>query len=120
MHPLEKMVQHYQTIDHLQFELLGNEGNLHQLLSRSRIQISIYSTTFFDALGMGVLNLSIQDYSPFADYAADMIKEQAALALAFDEDPVEKYLTQNMQENAQLDREYVYSEFDPTSLLDIL
>ena len=80
-----------------------------------KIQISIYSTTFFDALGCGTTNYSIQNYGPYKDYAAEMIAEGVAAALSFDEDPIEKFI-QAKDSIPQRSREEVYSSFDAVAL----
>ena len=120
MHPLEKQVALYQSIIHPQFELIGNEGDLHSLLSECRIQISIYSTTFFDALGLDVMNFSLQNYTEYADYAANMIDENVAFPLDFEEDPIESYTRLISQVKPLLSRESVYAPFDENSLQRIL
>ncbi|MEY3398309.1 MAG: hypothetical protein RL220_903, partial [Bacteroidota bacterium] len=53
-HPLEKAIDEYRkSLIPAGVEVVGNEANLLEILSRARIQISIYSTTFYDALGLG-------------------------------------------------------------------
>ncbi len=112
LHPFEKdPAQYHQMAQHPKLKIFGNESSLHHILSVCKIQISIYSTTFYDALGYDVLNLSLQSYSQSADYAADMVNEGIALALAIDEDPIEKYTREGIQ--SMLPREDVYAAFDP-------
>lgn len=120
MHPLEKQVALYESISHPQFELIGNEGDLHALLVECRIQISIYSTTFFDALGLEVVNFSLQNFTEFADYAADMIKENVAYPLNFEDDPIECYTRLISEETTLLSRESVYADFDENALQRVL
>lgn len=117
-HPLEKEVQKYQNLQKLKgIEVHGNEADLSTLLVRSRIQISVYSTTFFDALGLDVVNMSLQEYSPFADYAAEMVKEGIAIPLGLEDDPVELL---NSELHMKLTREQVYAAFDAHGAKDIL
>ncbi|MDP4826736.1 MAG: hypothetical protein NWR73_03555 [Flavobacteriales bacterium] len=112
LHPFEKNpAQYHQLGQHPKLKIFGNESSLHHILSVCKIQISIYSTTFYDALGYDVLNLSLQSYSQSADYAADMVSEGIALALKVDEDPIEKYTQVGIQ--SMLHREDVYAPFDP-------
>ncbi|NNE56074.1 MAG: hypothetical protein HKN32_08645 [Flavobacteriales bacterium] len=116
-HPLEKELDKYREIKHRQFTLKGNNASLTKLLDESRIQISIYSTTFFDALGKKVVNFSLQDYSAFSDYAEDMVKENVAYPLAFQEDPIEKL---NFVENSAtplLGRTRVYGKLQEKDFL---
>lgn len=120
MHPLEKQVKLYQSIDHPQFELIGNDGDLHSLLAECRIQISIYSTTFFDSLGMEVVNLSLQNYTEYSDYAADMIKENVAFPLEVDQDPIAQYQSIISSQKQLLSRDSVYAPFDENALQRVL
>ena len=109
-HPLEKEVQKYQDLKGLKgIEIHGNKADLSTLLVRSRIQISVYSTTFFDALGLDVVNMSLQGYTSFADYAAEMVKEGIAIPLRTDEDPVALL---NSKAQMKLSRGQVYAPFD--------
>ncbi|NQX92483.1 MAG: hypothetical protein HRT74_10250 [Flavobacteriales bacterium] len=91
LHPLEKKKELYFAFKHDQLEVVGNESDLMDVLSRCKIQISIYSTTLFDALGMDVVNYSLQNFSESQDYAAEMIQHQVAIPLRIDEDPVAKF-----------------------------
>jgi hypothetical protein len=89
-------------------------------LAKAKIQISIYSTTFYDALGFDVCNFSLQEYGSMSDYAADMISESVALPLLIHENPVEKFLSLNNIENPLATREEVYSLFDKQILLEAI
>ena len=115
MHPLEKNKEAYYNLRSLGFEIVDQERPLLSLLRESKIQISIYSTTFFDALGCGTTNYSIQNYGPYKDYAAEMIAEGVAAALSFDEDPIEKFI-QAKDSIPQRSREEVYSSFDAVAM----
>lgn len=110
LHPLEKNVAAYEALRPLGVELHGRGSALDNLLQRCSIQITIYSTTLYDALGFGVLNLSLQDTSDYADYAADMVREGIALPLKPGEDPVALWLQQGT--SSVLERSEVYAPFD--------
>ena len=120
MHPLEKQINIYKAVDHPQFELIGNEGDLHTLLAECRIQISIYSTTFFDSLGMDVVNMSLQNYTEFSDYAKDMITENVAFPLEVVEDPIALYRHIISSGKRLLSRDSVYAPFDEKALQRVL
>lgn len=112
LHPFEKDPdQYYQLAQHPKLQIFGNESSLHHILSVCKIQISIYSTTFYDALGYDVLNLSLQSYSQSSDYAADMVSEGIAVGIMINEDPIEKLTQVGLQ--SMLLREDVYATFDP-------
>jgi hypothetical protein len=109
---LEPNKQYYEPLKSQGFTIIDTERILDDLLLECRIQISIYSTTFYDSLGFDVVNFSLQNYGIHRDYAADMIKERVALALAIDEDPIERYYQQKEQPSSLLEREEVYGTFD--------
>lgn len=113
LHPSEKDPQRYDSLRECGVELLGNETNLMQLLGESRIHISIYSTTFFDAVGLDTLNLSIQDYGTSKVYAREMVDTGVALPILFDDDPVAIWKQQRDQHVSFGDRESFYRTFDP-------
>jgi len=115
MHPLEKNKGQYLELVKDGFEIIDREKSLTELLRDSRIQISIYSTTFFDALGFSIENYSLQDYSIYSDYAAQMVAEGIAQPLRTDEDPIEKHLHSNVRLTL-LPRSEVYSQFDEVTM----
>jgi len=112
MHPLEKTPDIYRNeLVPLGIEILWNESNLFECLAKCRIQISIYSTTFFDSLGMNVLNLSLQDYTNSSDYAKEMVTEGVALPLSLDQDPIHLLESLDVPSKYFLDSKDVYGEF---------
>ena len=115
MHPLEKNKELYRALEKDGFVIIDNEQSLTMLLRESRIQISIYSTTFFDALGFEISNYSLQEYSIYKDYAAQMIAEGVAQSLYIDEDPIEKYL-QSKGTSSLRPRKEVYGPFNPAAI----
>jgi hypothetical protein len=115
MHPLEKKKSRYRELEKIGFEIIDQEKPLDLLLRETSIQISIYSTTFFDALGYDITNFSLQQYGIYKDYAAHMIEERVAYALLIDEDPVAKHL-QVKGQSALRSRHEVYGSLDEDAL----
>jgi hypothetical protein len=120
MHPLEKEKEAYYELRKLGFEIVDHEKSLDDLLRLSKIQISIYSTTFYDALGFDVVNFSLQDYGSMSDYASDMISEGVATSLTIMEDPIVKYLAIKASGQELLPREDVYATFDSSVVQELL
>jgi len=116
LHPLEKNKDAYYRLSELGVEIRDVETPLDSLLVRAKIQISIYSTTFYDALGFDVCNYSLQNYGSMSDYAADMIAESVAFPLLIDENPVEKFLAVHQSINRLASRDDVYSSFDKVAV----
>jgi len=119
LHPLEAYKPLYEPLKALGFTIIDTERTLDDLLSECRIQISIYSTTFYDALGFDVVNFSLQDYGIHRDYASDMIRERAAMPLGVDEDPIERYYRIKEQASNILERDEVYGTFDRSAIESI-
>ncbi len=104
-------------------DIIDKQIPLDILLSRAKIQITIYSTTIYDALGFDVVNFSLQGFGIMSDYARDMIEEGAAIALQSNEDPIEKYYKIKQQpdiESRMLPREEVYAEYNPEVFKQLL
>lgn len=114
LHPLEKEPKKYDALlKHSNCKVFGKTSELMPLLCASKIQVSIYSTTFFDALGLDVVNFSIQD-SGLDDYAGSMITERVALPIRVGQNPIR--LVEQMNDLKLLDAAEVYAPFDPSKL----
>ncbi len=113
LHPLEKNKQAYDELRQYGIEIADVEVPLDTLLAKCKIQISIYSTTFYDALGFDMVNFSLQDFGSMSDYASDMIQEGVAAPILATEDPIEKYLHTINSGHTLLAREEVYAPFNP-------
>lgn len=119
LHPYEKEPELYAHLDeHPQCEIMGKESDLMLLLSKARIQVSVYSTTFFDALGLDIANFSIQNYTNGADYAASMAESGIAIPVQFEDDPISIWKTLPSKPN--LEREEVYASFNPKRIYALL
>jgi hypothetical protein len=116
LHPLEKNKEAYEELKQYGISIVDIETPLDELMSKSKIQISIYSTTFYDAFGFDVINFSLQDYGAMSDYALDMIREGVAEPLYADEDPIVKYEKMKSGSHKQFSREEVYSPFDERTI----
>jgi hypothetical protein len=115
MHPLEKKKSLYRELENDGFEIIDQERSLDSLLQEARIQVSIYSTTFFDALGYDITNFSIQRYGVYQDYAAKMVEEGVAHPLRLDENPIEKH-DQLKGMSGLRNRQEVYGPLDADAL----
>lgn len=120
LHPLEKNKVRYEELKEYGIELVDVETQLDILLSKSKIQISIYSTTFYDARGFDVVNFSIQDFGSMSDYAADMIREGVAEPIHIEEDPIEKYFELKNNGLQTLKRDDVYAILDERAIREAI
>ncbi len=119
MHPLEPRKELYQAVRQWGFELVDMEYTLDELLQRARIQISIYSTTFFDAIGFDVVNYALQHYGNYQDYAADIIREAVAWPLTVDQNPIAHYL-QDQGNRYAMEREEIYAPLNSAHVRAVL
>lgn len=112
LHPLESKENEYFNEASEQIEILPVSASLSEELTRAKIQVSIYSTTFFDSLGMEVRNYSLNEIGFSSDYATEMVDMGIAESLKNEEDVIAKF------EGApgvshHLTREDVFSPFQP-------
>jgi hypothetical protein len=96
---------------HENVRLMDKTESLMTLLALAEIQISIYSTTFFDAIGTDTINLSLQDDGDLSAYARSMIEAGVAAPLLAYENPVE-VAGRVRASSVSLREDYVYSPFD--------
>lgn len=90
--------------------LCAKTDDLMIALEFTDIQISLYSTTFYDAAGTGVINLSIYNHPQYRRYAELMIKEGIAHRLEWDDDPV-AIAEAARSKHEPMPREYYYAPF---------
>ena len=112
LHPLESEEIKYRNEASDQIEILPVSASLSEELTRAKIQVSIYSTTFFDSLGMEVRNYSLNEIGFSSDYANEMVDMGIAESLKNEEDVIAKFEgTQSVSDH--LTREDVFSPFQP-------
>ena len=112
LHPLEAEVKKYEDEANEFIEVLPISASLNVELKRAKVQVSIYSTTFFDALGMHVKNYSLVDIGYSGDYAAEMVALGVAKALNKSEDVIAKF-EERPEHTDNLTRADVFASFQP-------
>lgn len=112
LHPLESQVEKYRAEANDLVEVLPISASLNEELKRAKIQVSIYSTTFFDAIGMQVKNYSLDDIGYSQDYASEMVALGLAESVRKDEDVIEKFESSPIF-SERLTREDVFAPFHP-------
>lgn len=112
LHPLESQVEKYSAEANDSVEVLPISASLNEELKRAKIQVSIYSTTFFDAIGMQVKNYSLDDIGYSQDYASEMVALGVAESIKKDEDVIEKFESSPIF-SERLTREDVFAPFQP-------
>lgn len=115
LHPLEKEADKYFKETSESVEVLPISSSLNEELKRAKIQVSIYSTTFYDAVGMGVKNYALNEIGYSSDYASEMIENGVAEPLGNLEDVIAKFENDN-QVTLNLTREDLFGRFEPRML----
>jgi hypothetical protein len=117
LHPLESNTEAYFQLNLSdKVKILPVETNIQHVLAYSKIQISIYSTTFYDALGQNVFNFAWTDSGVSADYVSEVIAEGVALPLELKEDVISKFL--NTTNSFFVDRNQVFQEYTASLIFD--
>lgn len=88
------------------------QGDLGALFAKTKIQLSIYSTTFYDAIGYDVVNFTTHELPTYRHYVQELTEEHIATAIGLQDDPIDQFLSQ--QQYPFVQRNMVYHHF-PTS-----
>ncbi len=111
IHPNEKE-ENYHSLSDLS-NVLISKSNILYLFGLSKIHISVFSTTLFDALEYKPVNFSLQNEA-FKDYTQNIINAKVALPINLNEDPILKF--ENLGTTSSLiDAKYVYSDFSEST-----
>lgn len=111
LHPLEKEIELYHSLKHPQLVIAPLHSDINEYLEVSKIQISLYSTTFYDAAGFDVMNFAWQGNGVGFDYSKQMVEEGIAEPLFKGEDPILKHTELLGQGYSYAKREYYYAPF---------
>ena len=110
LHPLENNAEAYAQLPLSEkVKILPIETSIQEVLASCKIQISIYSTTFYDALGQDVFNFAWTDSGVSSDYVSEVISESIAVPIELKEDIVEKFL--NFKSSFFIERNQVFQEY---------
>jgi len=88
------------------------QGDWSALFAKTKIQLSIYSTTFYDAIGYDVVNFTTHELPTYRHYVQELTEEHIATAIGLQDDPIDQFLSQ--QQYPFVQRNMVYHHF-PTS-----
>lgn len=98
--------------------VLVTRANLDFLLSMTKIQVSVFSTTLFDGLRYGVLNYAL-DLPQFSDYVNSMVEAGIAHRLDPEADPTRTYDASTAGEKISNAQRY-YQSFNRDAFEDLL
>lgn len=113
LHPYEPVVDvpKYMALANEQTEIVQS-GSLHDWFSRAKIQLSIYSTTFYDSIGYDVDNFALMNTGIYDAYVQEMIDSQVAVGIAEDEDPIAAYESNRAKGELLADRKQIYGDWN--------
>ena len=121
LHPYEPVVDvpKYMALADAQTEIVQS-GSLHDWFSKAKIQLSIYSTTFYDSIGYEVDNFALINTCIYDAYVQEMLEAQVAVGIAEDEDPIAAFEAQRAKGELLTDRKEIYGDWDAQKFRDYL
>lgn len=108
LHPFEKETEKYADLCNDRIEIAPLNSNISDYLQISKIQVSVYSTTFFDSIGLNVINFAWTGPFMGGDYAEALIEDGIAFR-ANNTDIVARFLEITNSDVKQLERTHYYS-----------
>ena len=114
LHPFEKETEKYSELAGDRLEIAPLHSNISDYLEISKIQVSIYSTTFFDAIGKNVVNFAWTGNFLGGDYAEALVEDGIAKS-ADNEDIVLIFNEMSLEPQPQLERQHFYTSFSSES-----
>ncbi len=117
LHPRERSadVERYLRYQNDRIQVVQH-GDIGEIFKKAKIQLSIYSTTFYDAIGYDIMNFALVDAITHESYIREMIESRVALPIHLNDDPIQMFLASHHQPN--LKREDVYDTFPTPELND--
>jgi hypothetical protein len=116
LHPYELETERYYSIKHDRLEYAPLKSSIKDYLSISRIQLSIYSTTLFDAAGHDIINCIWLKSGLGNDYAQNLVENQIGIGITEGMDPIMFIENIKEPETHFLSRQHLYSVFNPVIL----
>jgi hypothetical protein len=110
-HPFQVGLEKLKECSNAGIIVLDLHENLNLVLTLAKIQISIYSTTFYDAMGFDVVNFALTDIPKRQDYAEAMVNSGVALSLKSDQNPISMYESMDKSKSI-LTREQFFAPFN--------
>ncbi|MFO0362852.1 MAG: hypothetical protein ACK500_13580 [Flavobacteriales bacterium] len=111
LHPLEDEPARYHAMAGDRIRICPREMSLAECMRISKIQISVYSTTFFDALGFDVVNYAV-NATGFERYVSEMVEDGVALPMSLADDPIVRYEDVKRKGLRLPERSDVYAPFN--------
>lgn len=112
LHPYEPKedIPKYMALASDQVEIVQT-GSLNDWFSISKIQLSVYSTTFYDAIGYDIMNYALIHTGTYDAYVDEMIAAEVAVGIEMTEDPIERFLKEGVN-SILLNKSSIYSQWD--------
>lgn len=112
LHPYEPKedIPKYMALASDQIEIVQT-GSLNDWFSKSKIQLSVYSTTFYDAIGYDIMNYALIHTGTYDAYVDEMIAAEVAVGIEMTEDPIERFLKEGVN-SILLNKSSIYSQWD--------
>ena len=114
LHPFEKEIEKYNDLASDKLEIAPLQSSISDYLEISKIQVSIYSTTFFDAIGKNVVNFAWTGNFLGGDYAEALIEDGIAKN-ANNQDIIFIFNKISQENQLVLERPHFYTTFSSES-----
>ena len=114
LHPFEKEIEKYNDLASDKLEIASLHSSISDYLEIAKIQVSIYSTTFFDAIGKNVVNFAWTGNFLGGDYAEALVEDGIAQS-ANSEDIILIFKKISNETHHQLERPHFYTSFSSES-----
>jgi hypothetical protein len=112
-------VPKYMALANTQTEIVQS-GSLHDWFSKAKIQLSIYSTTFYDSIGYDVDNFALKNTGIYDSYVQEMLDSKVAVGIDEDEDPIAAFEAQRAKGELLQDRKEIYGDWDRIKFLNFI
>lgn len=112
LHPYEPKedIPKYKALANDQVEIVQS-GSLNDWFSKSKIQLSVYSTTFYDAIGYNIMNYALVSTGIYDAYVDEMLAAKVAVGVELHEDPIAKFEQEGLS-GILLNSNSIYSQWD--------
>jgi hypothetical protein len=112
LHPYEPKqdVPKYKALAGGQVEIVQS-GSLNDWFSISKIQLSVYSTTFYDAIGYDIMNYALIHTGTYDAYVDEMIAAEVAVGIEMQDDPIARFLQEGVN-SILSNKSSIYSQWD--------
>ena len=91
--------------------MITQTGSLDEWFSIAKIQLSVYSTTFYDAIGYDIMNYALINTGTYDAYVDEMIAAEVAVGIEMQDDPIARFLQEGVN-SILINKSSIYGQWD--------